>query len=156
MNYSELKRNELLRLIRQTLEGADLEALTVKANVLAVPVVLDDEDKTEGTFTITVTYKKGSREGELYDPYTEAQMFREKQAEKAQKAEEARKKKEADQRKREEEKRKREEAKKKKEEEKRSAELDAREAEGVVTGRMVQRMIEKAEAEAEETEETEE
>lgn len=118
MNYSELKRNELLDLIRQTLEGADLEALTVKANVLAVPVVLDDEDKTEGTFTITVTYKKGSREGELYDPYTEAQMYREKQAEKAQKAEEARKKKEADQRKREDEKRKREEAKKKKEEEK--------------------------------------
>lgn len=153
-NYSELKRNELLDLIRQTLEGADLEALTVKANVLAVPVVLDDEDKTEGTFTITVTYKKGSREGELYDPYTEAQMFREKQAEKAQKAEEARKKKEADQRKREEDKRKREEAKKK-EEEKKSAELDAREAEGVVTGRMVRKMIEKAEAEAEETEETE-
>lgn len=118
MNYSELKRNELLRLIRQTLEGADLEALTVKANVLAVPVVLDDEDKTEGTFTITVTYKKGSREGELYDPYTEAQVYREKQAEKAQKAEEARKKKEADQRKREEEKRKREEAKQKKEAEK--------------------------------------
>ena len=118
MNYSELKRNELLRLIRQTLEGADLEALTVKANVLAVPVVLDDEDKTEGTFTITVTYKKGSREGELYDPYTEAQVYREKQAEKAQKAEEARKKKEADQKKRAEDKRKREEAKKKKEEEK--------------------------------------
>ena len=117
-NYSELKRNELLGLIRQTLEGADLEALTVKANVLAVPVVLDDEDKTEGTFTITVTYKKGSREGELYDPYTEAQVYREKQAEKAQKAEEARKKKEADQRKREEEKRKREEAKQKKEAEK--------------------------------------
>lgn len=108
MNYSELKRNELLRLIRQTLEGADLEALTVKANVLAVPVVLDDEDKTEGTFTITVTYKKGSREGELYDPYTEAQVYREKQAEKAQKAEEARKKKEADQRKREEAKQKKE------------------------------------------------
>lgn len=117
-NYSELKRNELLGLIRQTLEGADLEALTVKANVLAVPVVLDDEDKTEGTFTITVTYKKGSREGELYDPYTEAQVYREKQAEKAQKAEEARKKKEADQKKRAEDKRKREEAKKKKEEEK--------------------------------------
>ncbi len=126
-NYSELKRNELLRLIRQTLEGADLEALTVKANVLAVPVVLDDEDKTEGTFTITVTYKKGSREGELYDPYTEAQIFREKQAEKAQKAEETRKKKEADQRKREEEKRKREEAKQKKEAEKAEAKAETEE-----------------------------
>lgn len=126
-NYSELKRNEFLRLIRQTLEGADLEALTVKANVLAVPVVLDDENKTEGTFTITVTYKKGSREGELYDPYTEAQIFREKQAEKAQKAEEARKKKEADQKKREEEKRKREEAKKQKEAEKAEAEAKTEE-----------------------------
>lgn len=126
-NYSELKRNELLSLIRQTLENADLEALTVKANVLAVPVVLDDDDKTEGTFTITVTYKKGSREGELYDPYTEAQIFREKQAEKAQKAEEARKKKEADQRKREEEKRKREEAKKQKEAEKAEAEAKTEE-----------------------------
>ena len=123
-NYSELKRNELLGLIRQTLEGADLEALTVKANVLAVPVVLDDEDKTEGTFTITVTYKKGSREGELYDPYTEAQVYREKQAEKAQKAEEARKKKEADQKRREEDKRKREEAKKKKEAEKAATETE--------------------------------
>jgi hypothetical protein len=124
INYAEIKRNELLNLIRQTLENADLEALTVKANVLAVPVVLDDEDKTEGTFTITVTYKKGSREGELYDPYTEAQVYREKQAEKAQKAEENRKKKEADQKKREEEKRKREEAKKKKEEEKKNAETE--------------------------------
>lgn len=153
INYSELKRNELLSLIRQTLEGADLEALTVKANVLAVPVVLDDEDKTEGTFTITVTYKKGSREGELYDPYTEAQVYREKQAEKAQKAEEARKKKEADQKKREEDKRQREkakQAKQKKEEEEKNAELDAREVEGVVTGRMVRKMIEKAEAETEE------
>ena len=126
-NYSELKRDEPLNPIRQTLEGADLEALTVKANVLAVPVVLDDEDKTEGTFTITVTYKKGSREGELYDPYTEAQIFREKQAEKAQKAEEARKKKEADQKKREEEKRKREEAKKQKEAEKAEAEAKTEE-----------------------------
>ena len=126
-NYSELKRNELLRLIRQTLEEADLEALTVKANVLAVPVVLDDNDKTEGTFTITVTYKKGSREGELYDPYTEAQIFREKQAEKAQKAEENRKKKEADQRKREEEKRKREEAKQRKEAEKAEAKAETEE-----------------------------
>lgn len=147
MNYSELKRNELLRLIRQTLEGADLEALTVKANVLAVPVVLDDEDKTEGTFTITVTYKKGSREGELYDPYTEAQMFREKQAEKAQKAEEARKKKEADQRKREEEKRKREEAKKKKEEEKRSAELDQENNGNMTGGQMVKNLISAVSAE---------
>lgn len=127
INYSELKRNELLSIIRKALEGADLEALTVKANVLAVPVVLDDDDKTEGTFTITVTYKKGSREGELYDPYTEAQIFREKQAEKAQKAEEARKKKEADQRKREEEKRKREEAKKQKEAEKAEAEAKTEE-----------------------------
>lgn len=127
INYSELKRNELLSIIRKALEGADLEALTVKANVLAVPVVLDDDDKTEGTFTITVTYKKGSREGELYDPYTEAQIFREKQAGKAQKAEEARKKKEADQRKREEEKRKREEAKKQKEAEKAEAEAKTEE-----------------------------
>ena len=127
INYSEFKRNELLSIIRKGLEGADLEALTVKANVLAVPVVLDDADKTEGTFTITVTYKKGSREGELYDPYTEAQIFREKQAEKAQKAEENRKKKEADQRKREEEKRKREEAKQRKEAEKAEAKAETEE-----------------------------
>ena len=138
-NYSELKRNELLNLIRQTLEGADLEALTVKANVLAVPVVLDDEDKTEGTFTITVTYKKGSREGELYDPYTEAQVYREKQAEKAQKAEENRKKKEADQKKREEE--KREEAKKKKEEEKKNAELDQENDGNMTGGQMVKNLF---------------
>lgn len=149
INYAEIKRGELINILQNALGAANYETLTVKANVMAVPVVLDDEDKTEGAFTITVTYKKGSREGEMYDPYTEAQMYREKQAEKAQKAEEARKKKEADQKKREEEKRKREEAKKKKEEEKRSAELDAREAEGVVTGRMVRKMIEKAEAEAE-------
>ena len=140
-NYSELKRNELLALIRQTLEGADLEALTVKANVLAIPVVLDDEDKTEGTFTITVTYKKGSREGELYDPYTEAQVYREKQAEKAQKAEENRKKKEADQKKREEEKRKREEAKKKKEEEKKNAELDQENDGNMTGGQMVKNLF---------------
>ena len=118
INYSELKRGELINILQNALGAANYETLTVKANVIAVPVVLDDEDKTEGTFTITVTYKKGSREGEMYDPYTEAQMYREKQAEKAQKAEEARKKKEADQRKREEEKRKREEAKQKKEAEK--------------------------------------
>ena len=140
-NYSELKRNELLALIRQALEGADLEALTVKANVLAIPVVLDDEDKTEGTFTITVTYKKGSREGELYDPYTEAQVYREKQAEKAQKAEENRKKKEADQKKREEEKRKREEAKKKKEEEKKNAELDQENDSNMTGGQMVKNLF---------------
>ena len=124
INYSELKRGELINILQNALGAVNYETLTVKANVLAVPVVLDDEDKTEGTFTITVTYKKGSREGELYDPYTEAQIYREKQAEKAQKAEEARKKKEADQRKREAEKRKREEMKKKKEEEKKSAETE--------------------------------
>lgn len=127
INYSELKRGELINILQNALGTANYETLTVKANVLAVPVVLDDEDKTEGTFTITVTYKKGSREGELYDPYTEAQVYREKQAEKAQKAEEARKKKEADQRKRKEEKRKREEAKKKKEEEKKNAETEPEE-----------------------------
>ena len=127
INYPELKRNELLSIIRKALEGADLEALTVRGNVLAVPVVLSDDDRTEGTFTITVTYKKGSREGELYDPYMAEQIFREKQAEKAQKAEETRKKKEADQRKREEEKRKREEAKQKKEAEKAEAEAKTEE-----------------------------
>lgn len=127
INYSELKRNELISILQNALGAANYETLTVKANVMAVPVVLDDEDKTEGTFTITVTYKKGSREGEMYDPYTEAQMYREKQAEKAQKAEEARKKKETDQRKREEEKRKREETKKKKEAEKTVAETETEE-----------------------------
>lgn len=151
INYSEIKRGELINILQNALGAANYETLLVKGNVLAIPVVLDDDDKTEGAFTVTITYKKGSRDGDLYDPYTEAQMYREKQAEKAQKAEEARKKKEADQRKREEEKRKREEAKKKKEEEKKSAELDAREAEGAITGRMVRQMIEKAEAE--ETEE---
>lgn len=153
INYSELKRGELINILQNALGAANYETLTVGTNVLAVPVVLDDEDKTEGAFTITVTYKKGSRDGELYDPYTAERVYQQRQAKKAQQAEEARKKKEADQRKREEEKRKREEAKKKKEEEKRNAELDAREAEGVVTGRMVQKMIEKAEAEAEGTEE---
>lgn len=126
-NYSEIKRGELINILQNALGAANYETLTVKANVMAVPVVLDDEDKTEGTFTITVTYKKGSREGEMYDPYTEAQMYREKQAEKAQKAEEARKKKEAGQKKREEEKRKREEAKKKKEAEKAAAETETEE-----------------------------
>ena len=72
INYSELKRGELINILQNALDAANYETLTVKANVIAVPVVLDDEDKTEGTFTITVTYKKGSREGELYDPYTEA------------------------------------------------------------------------------------
>lgn len=127
INYAEIKRNELISILQNALGAANYETLTVKANVMAVPVVLDDEDKTEGTFTITVTYKKGSREGELYDPYTEAQVYREKQAEKAQKAEEARKKKEADQKKREEEKRKREEAKKKKEAEKAATETETEE-----------------------------
>ena len=118
INYSELKRRELINILQNALGAANYETLIVKANVLAIPVVLDDEEKTEGAFTVTVTYKKGSREGELYDPYTEAQVYCEKQAEKAQQAEEARKKKEADQRKREEEKLKREAQKKKGEEKK--------------------------------------
>ena len=126
-NYSELKRNELMTILRDAFSAANYEALTVKGNVLAVPVVLDDEERTEGAFTITVTYKKGNRDGDLYDPYTEATMYQQKQAEKAEKAEKARQKKEADQKKREEEKRKREEAKKQKEAEKAAKEAEEEE-----------------------------
>ncbi len=121
-NFANLKRDELMTIIREALNAAGYDTLNVKTNIFAVPVVLDDDDKTEGAFTVTVSYKKGSRDGDIYDPYTEAKVFEEKQAEKARKAEELRKKKEADQRKREEDKRKREEAKKKKEEEKQAAE----------------------------------
>lgn len=115
INFIKLKRDELLTIIREALNGADYDVMNVKSNILAIPVVLDDDDKTEGAFTVTVSYKKGSREGEIYDPYAEAKAYEKKLAEDARKAEELRKKKEADQRKREEEKRKREEAKQKKE-----------------------------------------
>ena len=56
------------------------------SNAFAFMFVNDNGD--EGTVKITVSFPKGSRDGDLYDGYTEGEQYREKKEENARKAEE--------------------------------------------------------------------
>ena len=95
-------RAQYLDLITKLLTGADEEVLRVKSNEIAIPCV--DADGEDNFVVITVKVPTGSRDGDPYDGYGEAESYdlklkekAEKEAEKAKKAaKEKAKKKEAD------------------------------------------------------------
>jgi hypothetical protein len=95
-------RNQFLSIVSQILAEKGEDVLRVKANEIAIPTV--DADGEDNWVVITVKVPTGSRDGDAYDGYGEAESYQmkvkekaEKEAEKAKKAEKSKaKKKEAD------------------------------------------------------------
>jgi hypothetical protein len=95
-------RNQFLSIVSQIMAEKGEDILRVKANEIAIPTV--DADGEDNWVVITVKVPTGSRDGDAYDGYGEAESYQmkvkekaEKEAEKAKKAEKSKaKKKEAD------------------------------------------------------------
>ena len=80
-------RNQYLNLITELLAGADEEVLRVKSNEIAIPCV--DAEGNDSYVVVTIKVPTGSRDGDVYDGYGEAESYAIKcrqNAEKAQKA----------------------------------------------------------------------
>ena len=80
-------RNQYLELITALLTGAEEEVLRVKSNEIAIPCV--DADGEDNFVVITVKVPTGSRDGDPYDGYGEAQSYALSVQQKAEKAEKA-------------------------------------------------------------------
>ena len=95
-------RNQFLNIVSQIMAEKGEEVLRVKANEIAIPTV--DADGEDNWVVITVKVPTGSRDGDAYDGYGEAESYdlklkekADREAEKAKKAaKEKAKKKEAD------------------------------------------------------------
>lgn len=77
-------RNQYLNLITELLAGADEEVLRVKSNEIAIPCV--DADGNDSYVVVTVKVPTGSRDGEPYDGYGEAESYEMACRQKAEKA----------------------------------------------------------------------
>ena len=66
-------RNQYLNLITELLAGADEEVLRVKSNEIALPCV--DAEGNDSYVVITVKVPTGSRDGDPYDGYGEAESY---------------------------------------------------------------------------------
>ena len=77
-------RNQYLNLITELLAGADEEVLRVKSNEIAIPCV--DDEGNDSYVVVTVKVPTGSRDGEPYDGYGEAQSYEMSCKQKAEKA----------------------------------------------------------------------
>lgn len=86
-------RNQYLNLITELLAGADEEVLRVKSNEIALPCV--DAEGNDSYVVITVKVPTGSRDGDPYDGYGEAESYALACKQKAEKAEADAKKKAA-------------------------------------------------------------
>ena len=72
----EVVRKEWVAKITDWAKAAGIDAediLRVKSNEIAIPVVTEDGD--EGYVKITIVVPKGSRDGEAYDGYAEAESY---------------------------------------------------------------------------------
>lgn len=107
----EAARNEAMEIITEAFTAKGYDVLKIATGTFAIPFTKDGE---EGYYKIPVQIPKGSRDGEEFDGYAEAENFKLESEEKAKKKEEAAKKKAA---KIEKDKAAREAKKKKKEEE---------------------------------------
>ena len=88
--WNKLKQSHLERLMAFLVaEGEDIHQCA--SNKLVYPVVNDDGD--EAFFTITLAKPNGSRDGEPYDGYSEAENYKIETAAKQKKAEKAEKEK---------------------------------------------------------------
>ena len=81
----ELLRKTYLEIIREALEARGEEVLQTGSNVLAVPCVDENGDEQFCCFTIKVP--TGSRDGDPYDGYGEAESYELACKQKAEKAE---------------------------------------------------------------------
>ena len=85
---------QLFNEVRDTMAGVILSALTNAGYELiqvtdakwSIPYV--DAEGNEGWAQVAISQRKGSRDGDLYDGYTEGEQYREKKEEQARKAEE--------------------------------------------------------------------
>ena len=77
-------RNQYLNLITELLSDAGEEALRVKSNEIAIPCV--DADGNDSYVVVTVKVPTGSRDGEPYDGYGEAESYAMACRQKAEKA----------------------------------------------------------------------
>ena len=77
-------RAQYLDLITALLTGAEEEVLRVKSNEIAIPCV--DADGEDNFVVITVKVPTGSRDGDPYDGYGEAQSYELSCKQKAEKA----------------------------------------------------------------------
>ena len=80
----ELLRKTYLEIIREALEARGEEVLQTGSNVLAIPCVDENGDEQFCCFTIKVP--TGSRDGDPYDGYGEAESYALSVRQKAEKA----------------------------------------------------------------------
>jgi hypothetical protein len=83
-NTNDALRAQYLDLITALLTGAEEEVLRVKSNEIAIPCV--DKDGNDSYVVVTVKVPTGSRDGEPYDGYGEAQSYEMSCKQKAEKA----------------------------------------------------------------------
>ena len=86
-------RAQYLDLITALLTGAEEEVLRVKSNEIAIPCV--DKDGNDSYIVVTVKVPTGSRDGDPYDGYGEADSYALSVKQKVEKAEADAKKKAA-------------------------------------------------------------
>lgn len=77
-------RADYVQKIMQMMADAGEEVLRVKSNEIALPVV--DADGEDNWVILTVKVPVGSRDGDVYDGYGEAESYTMNQAAKAEKA----------------------------------------------------------------------
>ena len=78
-------RAQYLDLITALLTGAEEEVLRVKSNEIAIPCV--DADGEDNFVVVTIKVPTGSRDGDPYDGYGEAESYQLACKQKAEKAE---------------------------------------------------------------------
>ena len=80
-------RAKYVQILNKLLTEAGEETLTTGSNEIAIPVV--DSEGEDQYIVFTVKVPTGSRDGEAYDGYAEAENYKHNQEEKAKKAEAA-------------------------------------------------------------------
>jgi hypothetical protein len=83
-NTNEALRAQYIDIITKLLQKNDEEVLRVKSNEIAIPVV--DKDGEDNYVVITIKVPSGSRDGDPYDGYGEAESYAMACKQKAEKA----------------------------------------------------------------------
>ena len=84
-------RERLMSDVRVLFEGLEYDVLRTGSQEICLPII--GEDSEEGYLVVTFKVPKGSRDGDAYDGYSEAEAYAMKCKEKAEKAKESAKKK---------------------------------------------------------------
>ena len=70
---SEIVKMDFMRKVKEFLESEGEVVLQVKSGTFSIPWALDGD---EGYLNLTFSIPKGSRDGDLYDGYEEAENYR--------------------------------------------------------------------------------